>query len=271
MENKNGAIKLLFLGQCLNYGYSGVERSSTFPEVAMSMLRTRFPGLSFKYDNKYFYHPSGLKAILKHRLFLTRPNIVIIGLPAMFAATRWRVNLLYQIAPEVVDTARSFMQKVETRLMETHRWSMPAQMAERGSPLGPSVVHAPLSLDHYERLVEEGVRVCRSTGSCRVVLMGPGRFNEDTTEKYQIHSPELWTAVNKMILGLGERLGVAVINAQEALSEYGGEVFLPGNHRFSTYGHEVVAREVESVLASQIISLKSDGADRSDRRNARNL
>ena len=259
MDNTNRAIKLLFLGQCLNYGYSGVERTSTFPEIAVSMLKTRFPGLSFKYDNKYFYHPTGLKAILRHRLLFSKPNIVIIGLPAMFAATRWRVNLLYQLAPEVVDTARSFMQKVETRFMETHRWSMPAQMAERWSPLGPSVVHAPLSLDHYERLVEEGVQVCRSTGSCRVVLMGPGRFNEDTTERYQIHSPELWRAVNEMILGLGERLGVPVINAQEALSEYGGEVFLPGNHRFSTYGHEVVAREVETVLASQIMPRPAEG------------
>jgi hypothetical protein len=258
MEKTKRAIKLLFLGQCLNYGYSGVERSSTFPELATSLLKTRFPGLRFKYENKYFYHPTGLKTLLKHRLLFSRPDIVVIGLPAMFAATRWRVNLLYQIAPEVVDTARSFMQKVESRFMETDKWSQPAQMAERGSALSPSVVHAPLAIDEYERLVEEGIQVCKDTASCRVALMGPGRFNEDTIEKYQIHSPELWAAVNQMILRVGKRMGVAVINAQEALSEYGGEVFLPGNHRFSTYGHEVVAREVESVLAAQVASIRTD-------------
>lgn len=249
----NKTIKLLFLGQCLNYGYSGVERSSTFPEVAMSLLKARFPTLNFKYENKYLYHPTGLKALLKHRLLISKPDIVVVGLPAMFTATRWRVNLLYEIAPEVVDTARSFMQKVEARFMQTHRWSTPTEMAKRKSLLSPSVVHEPLSLDQYERFIEEGVRVCQSEGRCRVVLMGPGRFNEDTIENYQIHSPEQWAAVNQMVLRVGKRLGVPVINAQEALSEYGSEVFLPGNHRFSTYGHEVVAREVESVLASQIL------------------
>ncbi|HSE96855.1 MAG TPA: hypothetical protein VLD57_01205 [Blastocatellia bacterium] len=249
-----GGIKLLFLGQCLNYGYSGVERRSTFPELAVSMLRTRFPGLSIKYDNKYFYHPSGLKSLLKHRLLLAKPDIVVIGLPAMFAATPWRVSLLYELAPEVVDSARDFMQKIGARLGST-----------KGGPIGRkplpwdlTTVKQALGIEEYERLVQEGVEVCRSTGSCRVVLMGPGRFNEDTTENYEIHSPELWASVNEMIHRIGRRTSAAVIDAQQALSEYGGEVFLPGNHRFSNYGHEVVAREVESVLAAQLASLRPD-------------
>jgi hypothetical protein len=63
-----------------------------------------------------------------------------------------------------------------------------------------------------------------------------------------------------MILRVGKRTGAGVINAQEALAEHDGEVFLPGNHRFSTYGHEVVAREVEAVLASQVMMLRSEVA-----------
>ena len=106
MENR--AIKLLFLGQCLNYGYNGIERSRTFPEVAMSMLKTRFPGLSFKYAKKYLHHPTGLKPHLRRRLLLTKPDIVILSLPAIFASTPWRVSLLYQIAPEVIETGSAW-------------------------------------------------------------------------------------------------------------------------------------------------------------------
>ena len=60
-----------------------------------------------------------------------------------------------------------------------------------------------------------------------------------------------------VVLGLEtrERLDVAVINAQEALAEYGSDVFTPNNHRWSEYGHEIIAREVESALASQMTEL----------------
>ena len=227
----------------------------------MSMLKTRFPGLSFKYANKYLHHPTGLKPHLRRRLLLTKPDIVILSLPAIFASTPWRVSLLYQIAPEVIDTARSLRQKIEARLMEMHRGSAPAKMAEIKAALYPSVVHPPLSIAEYERLIEEGIAICRSMRSCRVVLVGPGRFNEDTVEKHPVNTPELWAAVNEMILRVGRRTGAGVINAQEALAEHDGEVFLPGNHRFSTYGHEVVAREVEAVLASQIMMLRHENPD----------
>jgi hypothetical protein len=42
------------------------------------------------------------------------------------------------------------------------------------------------------------------------------------------------------------------------LAEYGGEVFTPNNHRWSEYGHEIIAREVESALASQVTDLSPD-------------
>lgn len=241
---------MLFLGQCLQYGYANVSKSATYADLAASMLRVRFPGLRFNFDYKYLYHPGGLKAILKHRLLLSRPDVALINLPAMYAARSWRVNLVYEMAPELVDTARSFMQRIEGKVRgdnERHQTTMLDKAF---------AVRRPISLEEYETLIEEALKDARESSSCRIVLMGPGRFNEDTIEDYAVHSPELWSSVNQMVMRVGKRLGVAVIDAQAALTDHGAEVFTPSNHRWSEYGHEVIAREVEAALASQIAELR---------------
>lgn len=238
------AIKILFLGQCLNYGYAGVSPSSTFNSLAASSLRIRFPQINFLFGSKFLYHPIGLQAVLSHRLTLSPPDIMIISVPAAFASTPWRVNRVYEIAPEIVDTARSFLQKLRAKMGDG--------TIHRTTPLDKLfTTHPPLAIGEYERLIEDGVRYCQAN-SCRVILMGPGRFNEDTLENYQLHSPALWSSVNQMVARIGQRMNVSVIDAQEALGGHGGEVYLPNNHRWSTFGHELVAREVESILAREI-------------------
>lgn len=241
---------MLFLGQCLQYGYANISKSATFANLAASMLRVRFPGLPFKFDFKYLYHPTGLKAILKHRLLVSRADVALINLPAMYAATAWRVNLVYQMAPELVDTARSFMQTIESRVRGSNA-PQQATMLDKAF-----AVRSPISLEEYESLVEQAVADCKRASSCRIILMGPGRFNEDSAEEYAVHSPELWSSVNDMVLRVAGRLDVAVINAQAALAEYGAEVFTINNHRWSEFGHEVIAREVEAALAAQVGELR---------------
>jgi len=254
---RTGSIKVLFLGQCLQYGYEGLRRYETFPNHAAMILKAQFPALSLKFDLKYLHHPTGLKALLKQRLLVTKPDIVLISLPAMFAATSWRVNMIYQIAPEIVDTARSFRKSVEARAKGAS-----AYFARLGKVFDKAfVVQPPLGLEEYERLVEEALLDCGRITSCRFVLMGPGRFNEDTNEVYPVHNPELWSSVNQMILRLGQRRNVAVVNTQEALNDHSGEVFTANNHRFSRTGHEVVGREVANVLASQIAILNLTSRD----------
>ncbi|HEY7911473.1 MAG TPA: hypothetical protein VIG62_06135 [Blastocatellia bacterium] len=253
--NRNGreagkTIKILFLGQCLNYGYAGVPQSATFNSVAAAALRARFPNASFIFRSKYLYHPRGLNALLAHRMVLSRPDIVIINAPAMYAATSWRVNRVYEIAPEIVDTARSLLQKISAKINNSS--GLP-----QTTPLDKLfVIHPPIEISEYERLLDEAVKLCQEN-FCRVILMGPGRFNEDTHEDYQAHSPALWMAVNRMVISLGQRLNVSVIDSYEALGGYGGEVFLPNNHRWSQAGHEIIAREVESVLAREITRVHS--------------
>ncbi|MEK6410671.1 MAG: hypothetical protein AABN34_27410 [Acidobacteriota bacterium] len=243
------SIKILFLGQCLQYGYQNLDRSLTFVALAISNLEARFPQLELQLDLKQLYHPKGLKAILRHRLLLSRPDIVVISVIGSFAAVYTRVNLLYEMAPEIVDTARSFLQKVEAKRSGT------GDLVKSNTPIDKLfALHPPLALDEYERLIMEGIELCR-TSACRVVLMGPGRFNEDTNENYAIPSPSLWPSVNEMVGRIGKSTNTAVIDVQSALSEHGGEVFLPNNIRWSRVGHQIVAREVERVLASQIMSL----------------
>jgi hypothetical protein len=248
-------FKILFLGQCLQYGYDGLKRYEAFPNHAAMILKAQFPALRLKFDLKYLYHPTGLKATLKHRLLLTKPDIALISLPAMFAATSWRVNMIYQFAPEIVDTARSFRRRIEARAKgASAHFATVGKVFDNAFALQP-----PLRLDEYERLIEEALVYCGQISACRLVLMGPGRFNEDTREDYAIHNPELWSSVNQMVLRLGHRRNVPVVNTQEMLTNHGGEVFITNNHRFSRVGHELVGREVANVLASQlgILTLKS--------------
>jgi hypothetical protein len=244
------SVRILFLGQCLQYGYATVNKTSTFVPLTASMLRLRFPGLSFKFDVKYLYHPRGLKALLLHRLLFSPPDVAVINLPAMFAATTWRVNVIYEMAPELVDTARSFMQKLEARLKGNAGAPEARTMLDKAFALQP-----PITIGEYQSLIEEAVMACRRTSNCRLVLMGPGGFNEDSIEDYAVHSPELWASVNEMVLRVGKQLKVPVVNVQEALGDQGGKVFIPRNHRWSESGHEIVAREVETALASQVAEL----------------
>jgi hypothetical protein len=254
LNGSHKTIKILFLGQCIQYGYEGVRRYSTYPNVAASILTAQFPGFTLKFDFKYLHHPTGLKAILQHRLLLSKPDIAVITLPAMFASTHWRVNMIYQIAPEIVDTARTFMRKVEAKVKGVDTLAMGRHtLIDKTFAVKP-----PLTLDEYERLVEDATRQAKRTSSCRMIFLGPGRFNDDTIEDYVVHSPELWESVNQIVLRLGARLDVPVIDMQGALSQYGGEVFIPNNHRFSEFGHEIVGREVAIVLASQIRKLALD-------------
>ncbi len=241
-------VKILFLGQCLQYGYAGVSRYATYPSVAASILTAQFPDLCFKFDVKYLYHATGLKALLRHRLLLTKPDIAVINLPAMFAATAWRVNRIYEIAPELVDTARSFMRKVEAKVK-----GLDPKAPKRDTLLDRAFAwHPPLHIEEYERLVADALLHARQIDECRVILMGPGGFNEDTTEDYEVHSLELWSSVNEMVRRVGERVNAPVIDVQGILAEHGGEVFINQNHRFSEHGHAIVGREVASVLAGEI-------------------
>jgi hypothetical protein len=156
------------------------------------------------------------------------------------------------MAPELVDTARSFLQKLETTMKGTEHPVKSSTLLDKAFAVRP-----PMSIDEYEKVVRDAIEESQKIDSCRFVLMGPGRFNEDTIENYPLHSPELWRSVNEMVLRLGKQLNLSVINSQEALEEYGNEVFTPQNHRWSVYGHEVIAREVESVVSSQVIELTS--------------
>jgi hypothetical protein len=262
MATSRRKIRVLFLGQCLQSGYEGVPLPATYTSLARAALSTRFPELDFHFELRMLFHPKGLKALLRYRLAAFRPDIVVITALATFTATQWRTGILYEIAPEIVVTARSFVQRLDARFRSGLAFRhLLNKTLDKTLSLRPHVVHPPLKLDEYERLLEDGVNYCRRTRSRRVVLMGPGGFNEDTRMEFALQSPKLWSSVNQMVLSLGKRLNVPVINAQEALHEYSGEMYLPNEHKFSLQGQGVVAREVEAVLTDQVIGLLHSNDD----------
>jgi hypothetical protein len=255
-------IKLLFLGQCLQSGYEGVPMAATYPSLAQAALSARFPELDFILQHGMVFHPRGIKSLLRYRLATFKPDIVIITALATFTATQWRTGLIYELAPEVVVTARSFMQAIDAKLRSGTKFGkLLDKTLEQTHALRPHIIHQPLQIDEYERLLEDGIIRCRQKTSRRVVLLGPGGFNEDTEMDFALQSPELWASVNEMVKNLGKRLRVPVINAQEALHEYSGEVYLRNEHKFSLFGQGVVSREVERVLADEVVALLSNQAE----------
>ena len=254
-SNGRTSVNLLFLGQCLQYAYPGVDESDTFPQLARSMLTARFPHFEFNLDRKYVYHPKGLRAILQHRLQFRTPDIVVIAVSGIFAASRWRVNMIYEIAPEVIDTARSFLQRIDAKLEGQYRSKATEKLLD-------SIFswHPPITLPEYEKLLEEAVLMCRNTAGAAVVLIGPSRCDDDTDEGYALQSPELWRSVNQMALRLGERLRIPVLDTQDLFTDFGREVIVPGTVKYSLYGHQVVAREVQRILGAEAAALDPSGS-----------
>lgn len=249
----NNNVSILFVGQCLMTGHDGVDPASTYVGQAVSGVTDQFPQLKIKYSGKHLHHPKGLKAILNHRLMVSRPDIVVISAIASFAALYTRVNLLYEMAPEVMDTARDFLQKIQSAVTGTAVHLKPETSLDK-----LIAFHPPLEIDEYEQIIDKGVEMCKSSG-VRVVVVGPGRFNEDVRDNYSIPSgqlPGVFSSINEMVRRVGKRAGIPVIDAQGALSEHSGEVFLRDNIRWSQFGHQLVAKELERVLASEILLLK---------------
>jgi hypothetical protein len=260
--NRSEGVKLLFVGQCLMTGHKDVDPALTFVGQAVSRISEQYPHLDIKLGRKHLHHPKGLKAILKHRLAFARPDVFVISTIASFAALHTRVNLIYEMAPEVLDTAKSFMRKIENAVSGTPGKHRPETAIDKLIGYRP-----PLAISEYEEIIREGVKLCQKSG-VRAVLVGPGRFNEDVKDNYSIPSgqlPSVFSEVNEMAKRVGRELNVPVIDAQGALDQFSGEVFLRDNIRWSRFGHEVVARELERVLASEIVALSMTGAEAAHR------
>jgi hypothetical protein len=254
-NQQSKTLKILFLGQCIAAGYN-VGSSNAYPILTKAMLSTRFPTLTFEIDFRPLLHPSGLKPLLKASLSL-KPDIIFLSLPAIFAATPFRVNSLYLLSPDIMNVARSFVQKLESAVRTDSRL---AKLLNKKSALMPTVVRPAVGVDDYERLIEDAVISCQKLSECRIVLMGPGGFNEDTKDGDEL-TPELFKSINEMIIKLGARLGVAIMNANDMMAEQDGRVFLRDNQKWSEEGHKIMAQELTSILTSEIVKLRSRNAN----------
>ena len=242
-------IRIQFLGQCI--AANGDRRvASAYPQITQQMLHARFPSLAFKSNVCMLSHPRGLKALVRSRLLLFKPDIMVISLPAMFAAVPSGVDLINQLAPELTVTARSFLRRIDAKLTGGNGLET---LVKNRIKWRPTAVYAPLAIDEYERLIDEAVEFSGRASTCRVILFGPGGVNQDTKTD-TAGTPKLSSAVNRMVVHSGERLGVPVVNAIDLMGENDGGVFMPGTNVYSQRGHEIIAREVCSVIASQVLA-----------------
>ena len=225
-------IKIQFLGQCIAVN-SEKRVASAYPEITQRMLCAAFPSLAFKSNVCMLSHPKGLKALVRSRLSLFKPDIMVISLPAMFASIPSGVDLINQLAPELTVTARSFLRRIDTKLTGGNALET---LVKNRLKWRPTAVYPPLAIDEYERLIDEAVEFLRRKSNCRVILFGPGGLNEDTKTD-TAGTPELTTAVNRMVLRSAQRLGVAVVNASDLMAEHDGSVFMPGSNVYSLRGH----------------------------------
>ena len=147
----------------VGYGTVG-SKPRRFPTLSL-VLRTRFPGLDFKFDQKYLYHPRGLKAILKHRLRFSPPNVAVISVPAMYAARSWRGKHGLRNGSGSRGHARAFLQKIEQQSPA----AIPGHPGRPPSCDGRARSTGPFRLMRYERLLQEALEYCRQTSACRLV------------------------------------------------------------------------------------------------------
>ena len=245
-------IRIQFLGQCI--AVNG-DRSvvSAYPEITRQLLQAAFPSLGFKTNVCMLSHPRGLKALIRSRLLLFKPDIMVISLPAMFAAVSSGVDLINQMAPELTVTARSFLRKIDAKLTGGNGVET---LLKNKIKWRPTAVYAPLAIDEYERLIDEAVEFSGRTSACRVILFGPGGVNQDTRTD-TAGTPELSSSVNWMVLRSGQRLGAPVVNASDLIAEEDGSVFMPGTNVYNQRGHEIVAREVCAAIASEVLASRS--------------
>jgi hypothetical protein len=108
------------------------------------------PELDFNFELRMVFHPKGIKALLRYRLATFKPDIVVITALATFTATQWRTGILYEIAPEIVVTARAFVQRLDARFRSGLAFGqLLNKTLDRTLGLRPHAVHPPLDLDEY--------------------------------------------------------------------------------------------------------------------------
>lgn len=250
-QKNHHQIRIVILGQCIASGV-GVGENAAYPRLVERMLKTQFPATVFHTSVYPFIHPTGLLPLLKSVLS-ARPDIILLSVPATFASSTWRGNALYLQAPDVMMMARAFLRKIEPGLKRNLRlW----RLYERKSLLLPTSVCPAVTAEEYERLLTEAISYSQQQSSARLVLLGPGGFNEYVSANDgTISTPELGTTINQMVLRVGQRMKLPVINAYDFMADQRTEVYLPENHRWGLEGHQVMSREICAVFASEVRNL----------------
>jgi len=252
-------IRIGILSNCFAFGYRGVDRRDTYPEVVRRRLEAERPGLRVGLVFDTLYHPAELTRQVE-RALAKRPDILVIDTAGnvLSANKRQAVDLGRMPAAlaglvESVRRGRSFAKG----MVDRHPFVEPVvQSAEAIGALALDRArsrrvrrHAPLTLQDYERWLRAAVARVDAEASTTLVIQGPSVFNPDESDRtYQPATLDVYREVNTMVKRVAADGGAIVLDRQGVAGGAGSGIFLDGSIRLSRAGHALMGQALADML-----------------------
>jgi hypothetical protein len=259
-------IRIGFLGNCFVFGYPGVPRGDTFPEVVRRRLEGHQSGLRIQITIDSLYHPAELPQRVSRVLAKAAPDVLILDAAANVIAGTGRQAVDLTALPPVVATLADRARRgrsIAQALLARHVPIAPMVgaidrvgqlLAERASV---SYVrrHTRPTIEEYERLLSVAIARVEATRKTTLIVQGPSVFNPD--ESYQVFqsgAPDLYRNVNEMIARVTRAHRVTMVDRLDVAAGCGGSIFLGGSIRLSRAGHALMGQALaDTLLDSHIV------------------
>ena len=259
------SIRLAFLGQCFVFGYRGVPRHQTYPEIVKRRIEAARPGIRVVVAPRGFYHPAELHEVLLRTVRSVQPHAVIVDAAANTLVNECEavdVAMLPKPIGALVQQARH-VREVSKGVIQTHLLVRP--LLHVVETVGRTLVDGPLhrvvhrhgrpTLTEYERALEDAIVFLKESRGPALVLQGPSAFNPDESDKlYASNAPDVYRLANAVVRRLAATHGVLLVDRMAVVDGCRRSVFLDGHLRLSSLGHEMLGHTLaEALLRSGLI------------------
>lgn len=238
--------RIAFVGQCHTYGYAGVPRDATFPQVCSAALQSRRPGTIVEVVVEEYQHPAQLEHALTAAL-RTRPRIVVIEvvgwltvkgtgavdlsrLPRAVSSTAQRVQHFRKVSQSVI---AKFPKAIEN--VPDHAFRLATSILGKAAPR-----HLRASISEYEAGLERAVRMVGDAAGVDCVIQGPGAPNLTLSSRLLPATMiERYREVEAMARRVARSHDILYVDRWDTVSSsfYRGDSIRPTSQAHSTWGH----------------------------------